>query len=127
MVDPAYTWSAIGVIVFSSTAGDVLTAHAMKQVGHVGELLRSDGLWAVVKTIFANPRFLLGLSCMAISFFSLLVALSWDDVSLVGPAAASLTFVTNAFAARIFLHEAVDRRRWISALLVCAGVAVLAV
>jgi drug/metabolite transporter (DMT)-like permease len=64
---------------------------------------------------------------MAISFFSLLVALSWEDVSLVGPAAASLTFVTNAFAARIFLHEAVDRRRWISALLVCAGVAVLAV
>ncbi len=126
MVDPAYTWSAIGVIVFSSTAGDVLTAHAMKQVGHVGELLHSDGLGAVIKAIFGNPRFLLGLSCMAVSFFSLLVALSWDDVSLVGPAAASLTFVTNALAARIFLHEAVDRRRWISALLVCAGVAVLA-
>jgi drug/metabolite transporter (DMT)-like permease len=126
MVDPAYTWSAIGVIVFSSTAGDVLTAHAMKQVGHVGELRRSHGLRAVLKAIFGNPRFLLGLTCMAVSFFSLLVALSWDDVSLVGPAAASLTFVTNALAARIFLHEAVDRRRWISALLVCAGVAVLA-
>jgi multidrug transporter EmrE-like cation transporter len=126
-IDPAYTWAAIGAIVFSSTAGDILIAYAMKQVGHVGELLQSDGLWAVVEAIFQNSSFLAGLACMAISFFSLLVALSWDDVSLVGPAAASLTFVTNAVAARIFLHEHVDHRRWISALLVCAGVAVLAV
>ena len=63
---------------------------------------------------------------MATSFFGLLVALSWADVSLVVPATASLTYVTNALAARLFLHERVDRRRWMSALLVCAGVAVLA-
>ena len=126
-VDPAYTWSAIGAIVFSSTAGDVLTSHAMKQVGDVGDLRRTRGLWAVVRRVATNTSFLAGLACMAVSFFSLLVALSWDDVSLIGPAAASLTFVSNAIAARIFLHEAVDRRRWISALLVCAGVAVLAI
>jgi drug/metabolite transporter (DMT)-like permease len=126
-VDPAYTWAAIGAIVLSSTAGDVLTAHAMKQVGDVGELRRVRGLWTVITRVASNSSFLLGLTSMAVSFFSLLVALSWDDVSLIGPAAASLTFVTNAIAARIFLHEAVDRRRWMSALLVCAGVAVLAI
>ena len=46
---------------------------------------------------------------MAVGFFSLLFALSWGDVSLVAPAAASLTFIGNAFAAKIFLHEKVDR------------------
>jgi drug/metabolite transporter (DMT)-like permease len=63
---------------------------------------------------------------MALGFFSLLTALSWADVSLVAPAAASLTFVTNAIAARFFLKENVDRRRWIAALLVFGGVALLA-
>jgi len=47
-------------------------------------------------------------------------------VSLVGPAAASLTFIGNAFAAKLFLREKVDRRRWMAALLVAGGVALLA-
>ena len=46
--------------------------------------------------------------------------------SLVAPAAASLTFIGNAFAAKIFLHERVDQRRWIAAVLVAGGVALLA-
>jgi drug/metabolite transporter (DMT)-like permease len=45
---------------------------------------------------------------------------------MVGPAAAALTFVANPIAARIFLHELVDHRRWIAALLVAGGVALLA-
>jgi uncharacterized membrane protein len=36
-----------------------------------------------------------------------------------------LTFLSNAFAARIILKENVDHRRWVSALLVAAGVALL--
>ncbi len=120
------TWSAIAGIVLSSTAGDVLLSRAMRQIGHVGELWRRQGLSAVLKAIVTHPSFLLALFFMAVSFFGLLLALSWADVSLVVPATASLTYVTNALAARLFLHERVDRRRWLSALLVCAGVAVLA-
>jgi drug/metabolite transporter (DMT)-like permease len=63
---------------------------------------------------------------MALAFFSLLVTLSWDDVSVVGPASASLTFLANAFAARIFLKERVDGRRWMAALFVAGGVVLLA-
>ena len=73
-----------------------------------------------------NATFFLGIAAMTVSFFSLLFALSWGDVSLVAPAAASLTFIGNAFAAKIFLHEKVDHRRWMAALLVAAGVALLA-
>ncbi len=120
------TWWAIAGIVASSTAGDVLLSRAMRQIGHVGELWRRQGLGAVLKAIVTHPSFLLSLFFMATSFFGLLLALSWADVSLVVPATASLCYVTNAFAARLFLHERVDRRRWVSALLVCAGVAVLA-
>src|SRR6202007_3083355 len=97
-----------------------------KQVGDVHELWRRAGLWAVVSRTLGNANFFLGVTAMAVAFFSLLFALSWGDVSLVAPAAASLTFIGNAFAAKIFLHEKVDRRRWIAAVLVAAGVALLA-
>ena len=122
-----YSWVGITLVVISSVAGDVLLAKGMKQVGDVGNLLRSAGISAVIFRTLRNPNFLLGLLSMTISFYSLLFGLSWGDVSLVAPAAASLTFVGNAVAARIFLHERVDRRRWIAALLVAGGVALLAV
>jgi drug/metabolite transporter (DMT)-like permease len=121
-----YTWSAILAIVFASVVGDVLLARAMKKVGDVEALWRRDGPGAVLTRTLANPNFLLGVTAMAVAFFSLLFALSWGDVSLVAPAAASLTFIGNAVAAKIFLQEKVDRRRWIAASLVAAGVALLA-
>jgi drug/metabolite transporter (DMT)-like permease len=80
----------------------------------------------VAGRILRNPSFLLGILAMAMAFYSLLFALSWGDVSLVAPASASLTFVANAIAAKIFLHERVDHRRWMAALLVAGGVLLLA-
>ncbi len=122
----AYTWGAIMAVVLASTAGDVLLSRAMKKVGDVGDLRRRAGLVTVVWHILRRPSFMFGIFMMAVAFFSLLFALSWADVSLVAPASASLTFVANAVAARIFLHEQVDHRRWIAALLVAGGVVLLA-
>jgi drug/metabolite transporter (DMT)-like permease len=121
-----YTWSGILVVVFFSVVGDILMARAMKQVGDVHDLWKRSGPWTVIGRILSNSNFFLGVTAMAVAFFSLLFALSWGDVSLVAPAAASLTFIGNAFAAKIFLHEKVDRRRWIAAMLVAGGVALLA-
>ena len=121
-----YTWLGIVDIVVTSVTGDVLLSKAMKQVGDVGQLRRSIGTLRVAGRVLRNPIFLLGVFVMALSFYSLLFGLSWGDVSLVAPAAASLTFVGNAVAAKLFLHERVDRRRWIAALLVAGGVALLA-
>jgi drug/metabolite transporter (DMT)-like permease len=123
---PLYTWGGILVVVFFSVVGDILIARAMKEVGDVHELWERSGLWTVVGRVLSNATFFLGVTAMAAAFFSLLFALSWGDVSLVAPAAASLTFIGNAFAAKIFLHEKVDRRRWIAAVLVAGGVALLA-
>ena len=121
-----YAWGAIAVIVLTSTAGDVLLSRGMKQVGDVGELRRRAGLWTVVGRVLRNRNFLLGVLAMAVAFYSLLFGLSWGDVSLVVPASTSLTFISNAIAAKIFLHERVDRRRWLAALFVAAGVALMA-
>ena len=121
-----YVWGAIAVIVMVSATGDVLLARAMKQVGDVGDLWRRAGLLTVAGRILRNPYFLLGVTAMTVAFYSLLFGLSWGDLSLVAPASASLTFVANAVAARIFLRERVDRRRWLAALFVAAGVALLA-
>ena len=122
----AYTWAAIWAIIVASTAGDVLLARAMKQVGDVGELRRRRGLPVVIANTIRNPNFILGVAAMAVAFYSLLFGLSWGDVSLIAPASASLTFVANAFAAKLFLHEKVDGRRWMAALLVAGGVCLMA-
>jgi drug/metabolite transporter (DMT)-like permease len=114
----------IAAIVLFATAGDLLIASAMRRIdldGIRAERGIAGAAWAVV----TNLRFLSGVGGMACAFFSLLFALSHAPVSLVAPASASLTFVSNAIAAKFFLHENVDRRRWAAAVFVCMGVALL--
>jgi drug/metabolite transporter (DMT)-like permease len=122
-----YAWAAIGLIILASTTGDVLLAYSMKKVGDVGELWKRRGMLALIGRVLSTPTFALGLLAMGVAFYSLLFGLSWGNLSLVVPASASLTFVANAVAARIFLHERVGRRRWIAALLVAGGVVLMAV
>jgi len=125
-VKTLYTWSAIALVVTASTAGDILLAKAMREIGDLGLLRQNKGIFAVAARVFGSATFLLALFFMTLAFFSLLIGLSWADVSLVAPAAASLTFVTNAVAAKIFLKENVDRRRWLAAIFVAAGVLLIA-
>ncbi|HXY07603.1 MAG TPA: EamA family transporter [Terriglobales bacterium] len=121
-----YAWGAVATIVSTSTCGDVLLSRAMKQVGDVGELRRRSGWAIVVGSILRNPNFVLAIVAMATAFYAMLFGLSWADVSLVVPASTSLTFVTNALAAKLFLHERVDHYRWLAAIFVAAGVFLLA-
>lgn len=113
-------------IVVFATVGDVMIAAAMRAIGDLDEIKAQSGLWGAIVAVLTSARFVLGVTFMALSFFSLLFALSHAELSLIAPAATSLTFVTNAIAAKIFLKENVDHRRWIAAVLVCAGVALMA-
>jgi multidrug transporter EmrE-like cation transporter len=115
----------IGAIVVTATAGDVLIASAMRALGDLDKIKAAQGLRGAIRAVISESRFFIGACCMALSFFSLLFSLSHADVSLIAPAAGSLTFVSNAVAARWLLHENVDRRRWLAAVLVCCGVALL--
>jgi drug/metabolite transporter (DMT)-like permease len=67
----------------------------------------------------------IGALCMAVNFFAMLFALSIADLSLAAPAIASLTYIGNAIAAKMFLRERVDGRRWLATGFVALGVALL--
>ena len=122
-------WTAaamIATVVLTSTVGEVLTAAAMKSIGDLDEIRAKSGLAGAIRAVVTCPLFFAGVGFLALAFFSLLFALNHLDLSLVAPASASLTLVTNAVAARLFLHENVDRRRWTAAVCVCIGVYLLA-
>lgn len=125
----AAAWAAVGMIaaiVLLSTTGEVLTAAAMQSIGDLDEIRAKYGLPGAIRAVISSPKFLGGVFFLALAFFSLLFALNHLALSLVAPASASLTLVTNAIAAKLFLHENVDHRRWTAALLVCMGVYFLA-
>jgi drug/metabolite transporter (DMT)-like permease len=122
-------WTAaamIAAVVLSSTAGEVLTAAAMKSIGDLDDIRAHSGLKGAIRAVVTSPLFFAGVGFLALAFFALLFALNHLDLSLVAPASASLTLVTNAIAAKLFLHENVDRRRWTAAVCVCLGVYLLA-
>jgi drug/metabolite transporter (DMT)-like permease len=124
-----HAWSAILAVAALAITGEVLIAAAMRRLGDL-DLLRTHpglrGYLGPVRAVLSSPLFLTGALCMALNFFAMLYTLSIVDLSLAAPATASLTFIGNAVAARIFLHENVDRRRWLATLFVCVGVALLA-
>jgi multidrug transporter EmrE-like cation transporter len=120
------TVAMVFAIVVTATAGDIFTASAMRQIGDLDIIRAKRGLSGAALSVVTNGRFGLGVLCLALSFFSLLFAFSHRDLSLIGPAATSLTFVSNAVAAKVFLRENVDHRRWMAAVFVCIGVALLA-
>jgi len=116
----------IAAIVISSTTGEVLTAAAMKSIGDLDEIRAHSGMKGAISAVVTCPLFFVGVFFLALAFFALLLALNHMDLSLVAPASASLTLITNAVAGKIFLKENVDRRRWAAAVLVCVGVYLLA-
>ena len=119
-------WTSILVVAATAIAGDILTARAMRKIGDLDDIRAHSGLPGAIRAVVTEPTFLMGVGAMALSFFSLLFALSPPaPVSLIAPATASITYIGNALVASIFLHENVDKRRWFAALCVCVGVFLL--
>lgn len=125
---PLQAWGAIFGVAALAVTGEVLIAAAMTRLGDLDELRTRPGLLGYigpVRAILTSPTFLMGALCMALNFFAMLWTLSIVDLSLAFPATASLSFVGNAIAAKIFLRENVDRRRWLAVLFVVIGVVLL--
>jgi drug/metabolite transporter (DMT)-like permease len=120
-VNPWIAAAMIAAIVLASTTGEVLTAAAMKSIGDLDEIRAKSGMTGAIRAVVTCPLFFAGVGFLALAFFSLLFALNHLSLGLVAPASASLTVVTNAIAAKLFLHENVDKRRWAAAVLVCFG------
>ena len=125
-LNPWLAAATIAAVVLTSTTGEVLTAAAMKSIGDLDLIRARSGLKGAIRAVVTCPLFFAGVFFLAVAFFALLFALNHLNLSLVAPAAASLTLVTNAVAGKLFLKENVDHRRWAAALLVCIGVYLLA-
>jgi len=119
------TWSCIVGVAALAISGECLIAAAMRGLGDLDVIRAHSGLSGAIRAVLSSPLFLIGALCMALNFFALLFTLSNVDLSLAGPASASLTYVGNAIAAKLFLKENVDRRRWLATGFVCAGVYLL--
>jgi drug/metabolite transporter (DMT)-like permease len=125
-VPPWIATAMIAAIILFSTTGEVLTAAAMKSIGDLDDIRARSGMKGAIQAVVTCPLFFAGVGFLALAFFALLFALNHLNLSLVAPAAASLTLVTNAVAAKFFLNENVDRRRWTAAVLVSIGIYFLA-
>ncbi len=119
------TWITISTVAATAVAGDILTAGAMRRIGDLDLIRAKSGLIGAIKAVIGSPMFLLGVCSMAVSFFTLLFTLSVVDVSLAAPASAAMTYIGNAFAAKFFLRERVDKRRWLATAFVAMGVFLL--
>jgi drug/metabolite transporter (DMT)-like permease len=121
-----HVWSAILFVAALAVAGEVLIAAGMRQLGDLDDIRAHSGILGAVRAVLTNPKFVVGALCMAFNFFAMLFALSIADLSLAAPAIASVTYIGNAIAAKIFLHEKVDKRRWLATVFVALGVTLLA-
>jgi drug/metabolite transporter (DMT)-like permease len=119
------SWLLVAVIVASTTIGDILQSLEMKRHGAIDDF-RPSGIKSTVVGLAKRPFLLWAIFCMAVSFFSFMLLLSVADLSFAVPATAA-SYVVETILARVLLKEHIDYRRWVGALLVAAGVALLAV
>ena len=125
-VGPVETWACIFAVAGLAVTGEVLTAGAMRRIGDLDVIRAKSGILGASKAVMTSPMFVAGSLAMAVNFFALLFTLSVVDVSLAAPATASLTYIGNACAAKLFLGENVDKRRWLGVMFVSIGVILLA-
>jgi drug/metabolite transporter (DMT)-like permease len=113
------------LIIFAGTAGEMCMSRAMKIVGEVTDF-RPHAIAASIGRAMRLPWFWTGLVGMAIAFFSLLAILSVAKASFVFPATA-LSYAVGTLGGKLFLGEKVTDQRWLGVLLVCIGVALVAI
>jgi drug/metabolite transporter (DMT)-like permease len=113
----------LAVLSLCGTLGDVCLAQGMRQVGAL-LVLRLGALLVLGRTMARNRAVRLGLLGLIANFVTLVVALTWAEVSFLVPATA-LHFVLATLGAQWLLHERISGVRWCGTILVGLGVALL--
>ena len=114
----------LATLILGTSGGEIAITYGMKKVGEP-ERLTPRYILAFLRRALKNGWFWVALPLMALSFYSLLVLLSWEAVSFVVPASA-FSYVTGTIGAKYILGEQVSPARWVGVALVCAGVALVA-
>lgn len=113
----------LAVLILCSTGGEIAVTHGMKSVGEP-KRLRPKEVLAFLRRAVLSGWFWAGVPLMALSFYALLVLLSWRPISFVIPASA-LSYVVGTLGAKYILREEISPARWVGVVLVCAGVALV--
>lgn len=114
----------LAILICGSTTGEIAITHGMKTAGEPSRL-RPRELLVFLGRALSNGWFWLGIPLMALSFYALLLLLSWQPISFVIPASA-LSYVVGTFGAKYILREDITAARWLGVVLVCVGVALVA-
>lgn len=111
--------------VCASTGGEIAMTYGMKATGEPARLRPKPVLIFLGRAV-CNGWFWVAIPLMTLSFYALLVLLSWQPISFVIPASA-LSYVVGTLGAKYILKEDVSAARWAGVMLVCAGVALVTV
>ena len=116
-------WLLIGIIVASTSIGEVLQALGMRRHGEIHDF--RPGALGRAMALLARNRLVIGsVAMMAISFFAYMGLLTVSELSFAVPATA-ITYVLETVLARFVLKERVNWLRWAGASLVICGVALV--
>lgn len=114
----------LGLQILCGTGGEIALTHGMKSAREPARL-RPRELAAFLWRAIQSGWLWAGVPLLTLSFYSLLVLLSWQPISFVIPASA-LSYVVGTVGAKYILREDVSPARWAGVVLVCAGVALVA-
>jgi len=110
----------LAVLICTSAGGEIAMTYGMKRTGELEGFHPRSILRFLVRAVKCGWVWL-ALPLLAVSFYSLLILLSWAPISLVIPASA-FNYVAGAIGAKYLLKENVTPKRWLGVALVFLGV-----
>ncbi|MGD0931629.1 MAG: EamA family transporter [Candidatus Korobacteraceae bacterium] len=113
------------MIIVVGTGGELCLGRAMRETGEL-EKFQPAAILQLLGRALRVKWIWIGVAMMATAFFSLLLLLSFEDVSFVVPVTA-LSYLVGALGGIFFLGERVSWQRWIGIALVCVGVTLVVI
>lgn len=117
-------WLLVGVIVLCNALADLLSTAGMRRYGKVRDL-HPGGMRRLMSGLARNRYVIGGVVANALGFFGLMSLLSSAELSFAVPATAA-SVVLETGLAKVVLKEEVHWQRWLGALAIACGVALLA-
>ena len=111
------------VSVFFAIGGQFTLKSAMERIGRIGTAQMSQPLDTVTRAL-AEPRLWVGLTLFGVSALFWMVVLSRVPLSVAYPI-VGVSYVIVVVLSRFLLHEHIPTLRWVGAVVVAIGIAII--
>jgi len=112
------------IIVVANAVGNVLLSYGMRQVGSIASYSPLELATGSLKAA-GNPFVLAGVGFLILFFLAHMIVLSWADLSYILPM-TSVGYILVTLLSWWLLGEQVRPARWLGAVVIMAGVALVA-